>query len=116
MSQGHDDISSYNCDNNSWNGRAHVYRIFHDGDSLWITLDWNAAYEDRLRLFLLTDCNQNHCIADDAHLIAIHAVAGDYWIIVESKRDNSVPYTLRVYCGDHPLAVELTSFDGGRGG
>jgi hypothetical protein len=110
---GHDDINTYNCTGSThWNGKAHVYRIYPTEDSLLITLNWSAPDEDRLHLFLLTDCNASHCIAEDADTIAAAVTPGqDYWIIVDSKRDNTVHYTLRVICSDHPLPVEMTSFD-----
>jgi hypothetical protein len=112
MTQGHDDISDYNCNSSHWNGRAHVYRVYASEDSLLITLNWSASNDDRLRLFLLADCNQNHCLADGADTIAINVTPGqDYWIIVESKRDNNVAYELQVICSDHPLPVQLTAFD-----
>jgi len=109
--EGHDDISDYNCDSDHWYGKADVYRVYASYDSMLITLDWSAPNDDRLRMFVLSDCNQNHCIADDAHFLALDVEVGqDYWIIVESKRDNNVAYTLTIVCSDHPLPVELTSF------
>ena len=110
---GHDDVASYNClPDTNYNGKADVYRVYASNDSMLILLDWDAPNADRLRMFILYDCNQSHCIATDAQFLALDVNIGeDYWIIVDSKRDNNFPYTLTVICDDHPLPVELTSFD-----
>ncbi len=110
---GHDDVANYNClADTNYNGKADVYRVYASHDSMLILLDWDAPNADRLRLFVLYDCNANHCIATDPHSLALDVTPGeDYWIIVDAKRDNNFPYTLTVICSDHPLPVELTSFD-----
>ena len=113
---GHDDVATYNClPDTNYNGKADVYRVYASFDSMLIQLDWDAPNADRLRMFVLYNCNQDHCIATDANFLALDVTPGeDYWIIVDAKRDhnddNFVPYTLTVICSDHPLPVELTSF------
>jgi hypothetical protein len=108
---GHDDISRYNCTGNTnWNGKAHVYKIHHPGDTLSIHLGWSGSSTHELHVFLLTDCNQNHCIAHGSHDIMVIRPLGDYWIIVDSKTDAGTSYHLTVDCRDHPLPVELLGF------
>jgi hypothetical protein len=109
--QGHDDVSTYNCSGSThWNGKAHVYKITHPGDSLWIQLLWNGDATHALGVFVLTACDANDCIAWDPHYIARTLPAGDYWIIVDSRNDCGTDYELKIYCGDHQLPVELLSF------
>jgi len=109
--QGHDDISLYNCTGSThWNGKAHVYKINHPGDSLWIQLLWTGDTNHAIGVFLLSDCDANDCIAWDSHFIARHLDAGQYWIVVDSRNDCGTQYELKIYCGDHQLPVELLSF------
>jgi hypothetical protein len=110
--QGHNDISRYNpCAGTiNWNGYAHVYKINHPGDSLNIRLEWTGT--DTIGVFLLSDCNAGHCFAFGYHQINIKRNAGEIWIIVDARRTRTTRYTLRIYCGDHRLPVELLGFDG----
>jgi hypothetical protein len=108
---GWDDVSQYSCTGSTnWNGKAHVYKITHLGDSLWIRLNWTGNANHALGVFVLTACNQNNCIAYDAHTLNLNLAAGQYWIIVDSRTDAGTSYELRVYCGDHQMPVELLSF------
>jgi hypothetical protein len=108
--QGHDDVTYFNCSGSiHWNGKAHVYKFHHPGDSLWITLDWTGT--DTIAVFLLSDCDANHCLAYGLHQIVKKKSAGDYWIVVDSRRDVGTDYILKVFCGDHRLPVELLSFN-----
>lgn len=111
--QGHTDISRYNCTGTTnWYGKAHVYRLYHSGGELWISLDWSVTDPTReLGLFVLTSCNQNQCIAYDPHYIYLNVPAGYYWIIVDGRNTYTIHYLLTINCGDNPLPVELTSFD-----
>jgi hypothetical protein len=108
---GHDDVSSFNCaPGRSFNGKAHVYKIHHPGDSLWIRLEWTGDQAHELGVFVLSSCDQNRCIAYNAHEINLKPGHGDYWIVVDSRTDVGTIYRLRVLCGDYRLPVELTSF------
>ena len=108
--QGHDDVNSFSCSpgNIHWDGKAHVYKFHHPGDSLWISLAWTG--HDTIAVFLLSDCDQNHCLMYNLHMIRTKRTHGDYWIVVDSRTDNGTPYELRLYCDDHPLPVQLLSF------
>jgi hypothetical protein len=109
--QGHDDINRYNCTGNTnWNGKAHVYKINFVGDSLYINLAWTGNSNHTLGVFVLTACNQNTCIAYNAHNLALHLSPGEYWIVVDSRYDYTTAYTLRLTCEDEQLPVELLSF------
>jgi len=111
--RGHDDISRYSCTGTTnWNGKAHVYRIDHAGDSLLIHLDWTGNTQHAIGVFVLTSCNANACIAHDAHNLRLRLNSGQYWIVVDSRYDNGTAYRLTVTCGDHRLPVELVSFTG----
>lgn len=108
---GHDDINRYSCTGTTnWDGKAHVYKITHLGDSLWIRLEWQGDSQHEIGVFVLSQCDQNTCIAHDAHSLDLHPPAGQYWIIVDSRTDAGTTYRLRIYCGDHTLPVELLSF------
>ena len=108
---GHDDVSRFNCTGSTnWNGKAHVYKITHAGDSLWLQLDWTGDADHTIGMFVLSDCNATHCIAYNAHELKLRLNAGTYWIIVDSKKDYGTQYRLKVFCGDYRLPVELTSF------
>jgi hypothetical protein len=117
--QTHDDIQLYNCtDTTRWRGNAHVYRIDSTlaGDTLCVSLEWNNGADWRydLGILILSDCNENHCIAADAHQLCIPTEAGqDYWIIVDGRRDqaDTQSYILSIFCEDIPLSAELTAFD-----
>ncbi len=120
----HDDINTYNCTGGTtFNGNAHVYRVYPSVNSpMWITLEWTAGptqYYD-LRLFVLSSCNRNACIANDPHEIYFPTVTpgDDYWIIVDGRGNSAdnQSYTLSIYCDDNPLSAELTSFDASRSG
>lgn len=134
---GHDDVDRYriytngpSCtDTSRWRGKADVYRIDDSqfaagsGNPFWITLDWNDNPNitcDDLILILLEDCDANTCMGADPHYLEFEnglpgADGNGYWIIVDARCDHTnstkVNYTLRVYCEDHPLPVELTSFN-----
>jgi hypothetical protein len=109
--QGHDDINRYSCTGTTnWNGKAHVYKITHGGDSLLIHLDWQGNSNHALGVFVLRQCNQNTCIAYDPHTLNLRLNAGEYWIVVDSRTDAGTHYRLTVTCGDHRLPVELLSF------
>ncbi|HEY3296533.1 MAG TPA: T9SS type A sorting domain-containing protein [bacterium] len=111
--RGHDDIYRYSCTGSTnWNGKAHVYRINHGGDSLWIRLNWQGDSQHALGVFVLTSCNQNACIAYNAHNLNLRLPSGQYWIIVDSRTDAGTSYELSVFCGDDRLPVELLSFTG----
>jgi hypothetical protein len=107
---GHDDVSTFNCSGNiHWDGKAHVYEFHHPGDSLWVTLDWTGT--DTIAVFLMSDCNQNHCLAYGIHGFKVKRNAGDYWLAVDSRKDRGTDYILKLFCGDHRLPVELLAFN-----
>jgi hypothetical protein len=112
-SVGYDDNARYSCTGTTnWNGKAHVYKITTTGDSLWLRLDWTGDAYHAIAMFVLSDCNQNHCVAWDPHALNLLPTAGDWWIIIDSRYDYGTCYTLHVYCGDFMLPVELQSFTG----
>jgi len=116
-----------------WRGKAHVYRI-GGGPSprpplpnpLWISLEWNDnpnTNRDDLILVVLEDCNANTCMGADPNFLEFSTENGNplgnddsngLWIIVDSRRDTTINYTLRIFCGDYPFDVELMSFSAGR--
>jgi hypothetical protein len=109
--QGHDDINRYNCTGSTnWNGKAHVYKINFVGDSLYINLAWTGNSNHTIGVFVLSACNQNTCIAYNAHNLALDLNPGEYWIIVDSRYDYGTAYTLSLTCEDEQLPVELLSF------
>lgn len=134
---GHDDVERYKVSSTGpyctpggsddrWRGKAHVYRIAPQNaavpDPLWISLDWNddpTTSRDDLVLVVLEDCDANKCLGADPHFLEFSTQNGNrlpnndsngYWIIVDSRRDTTVAYTLNIYCGDFPFSVELSSF------
>lgn len=134
---GHDDVERYRTTSSGpyctpggsddrWRGKAHVYRIAPQNASvpnpLWITLDWNdnpTTTRDDLILVVLEDCDANKCLGSDPHYLEFSTQNGNplpnndsngYWIIVDSRRDTTIAYTLNVFCGDYPFSVELSSF------
>lgn len=131
---GHDDVARYRTlgsssdyctpgpDSSRWRGKAHVYRIFNPGDPFVITLDWNDnpnTLRDDLVLVLLEDCDANKCLGSDYHTLEFGTQTGNalpnddangFWVIVDSRFDTTIAYTLNVYCGDFPFSVELSSF------
>lgn len=115
----HNDINTYNCTGaTTWNGHSHVYRIYPPQNGpLRLYLDWTptANPDEDIHLFVLYDCNRNHCIGHTADSLTIpDAEAGnDYWIIIEGRGSAANPrtYSLSVLCGDDPLAAELQAFD-----
>ncbi|MCC6476565.1 T9SS type A sorting domain-containing protein [bacterium] len=135
---GHDDTQYYrvfsggpSCyDTSNWRGKADVYRIDDSqfaagsGNPFWITLDWNDNPNstcDDLILVLLEDCNTTSCLGADPHALEFEdglpgADGNGYWIVVDARCDHNattkVNYTLRIYCEDFPLPVELMSFSG----
>ncbi len=134
---GHDDVERYRDGSEGpyctpggsadrWRGKAHVYRIHNPGDPFVITLDWNddpTTDRDDLILVVLEDCNANKCEGADPHTLEFSTENGNalndddsngLWIIVDSRRDTTIAYTLRIYCGDFPFDVELMSFSAGR--
>jgi len=107
---GHTDVDRYNCTGETrFRGKAHVYKIHHPGGPLWITLGWSGDPE--MGVFVLGSCDRNDCIAYDPNYIYLDAPEGFYWIIVDGRVNVTNSYRLSVFCGDDPLAVELTSFD-----
>ncbi|MCL4305758.1 T9SS type A sorting domain-containing protein [bacterium] len=134
---GHDDVERYRSGSSGpyctpggtddrWRGKAHVYRIRGNYDPLWITLDWNdnpTTTRDDLILVLLEDCDANKCMGADPHYLEFSTQNGNrlpnddsngFWIIVDSRRDTTIAYTLRIFCGDYPFDVELISFSATR--
>jgi hypothetical protein len=130
---GHDDVEQYRSSwngpyctpggsNDRWRGKAHVYRIHNPGDPFVVTLDWNDnpnTTRDDLILVVLEDCDANKCLGADPHTLEFSTENGNeledndsngIWIIVDSRRDTTVSYTLNIYCGDFPFSVELSSF------
>ena len=136
---GHDDVERYRVgswqnapyctpggSDDRWRGKAHVYRIHNPGDPFTITLDWNddpTTTRDDLILVVLEDCDANKCLGADPHTLEFSTVndneiddndSNGIWVIVDSRRDTTIAYTLNVYCGDFPFDVELLSFSANR--
>lgn len=136
---GHDDVERYRAGSNwnspyctpggsddRWRGKAHVYRIYNPGNPFSVTLDWNDnpnTNRDDLILVLLEDCDANKCMGSDPHTLEFSTENGNalpnddsngFWIIVDSRRDTTISYTLSIYCGDYPFNVELSSFSASR--
>ncbi|MCB9357365.1 MAG: T9SS type A sorting domain-containing protein [Calditrichaeota bacterium] len=135
---GHSDVSKYRNGSNgpyctpggfsdAWNGRAHVYRLYHAGGRFTAVLEWDdnpTTPNDDLIMVLLRACDRYTCEAADPTTIDIEDLAADtynngnnsdgYWLIVDSRTRVNKDYTLRVFCGDFPFSVELMSFDAER--
>ncbi len=136
---GHDDVERYRVgswqnapyctpggSSDRWRGKAHVYRIHHPGDPFTLTLDWNDnpnTTRDDLILVVLEDCDANKCLGSDPHTLEFSSTnnnaindndANGIWVIVDSRVDTNIAYTLNAYCGDFPFDVELLSFSANR--